>query len=289
MAILPALLSAACAAISPLPVPVERPVGRDQVVYKTVNGIELTMHLFIPPAADDQLLPAIIFFHGGGWTGGDPSYFFPHGRYLAHRGMAAFSAEYRIKSRHGTLPLKAMADAFSAMRWLRANARRYGVDPDRIVAAGGSAGGHLAASLAMLEGFDEPSDDLGISPRPQALILLNPAVYVDYGDGPEGFEGRAKEASPILHIRPGLPPTLVMHGTKDETVPYPLSRLFCTLMRRAGNECRLVTFEGRGHGFFNYEKGNLPDFRRSLAIIDRFLVEIGYLEERAPRRSRRGR
>jgi len=279
--VLLALFLAGCATVAPDPLvtAVERPVGRAQVVYKTVDGIDLTIHIFLPERrAGAGVVPAIIFFHGGGWTGGEPGYFFPHCRYFAHRGMAAFSAEYRIQSKHGTSPLEAMADANSAMRWLRAHADRLGIDPGRIVAAGGSAGGHLAAATAMLEGFDEPGDDLSISTKPQALVLFNPAVYVDYIDGPEAFRGRSKEASPILHIRGGLPPTLVLHGTEDDIVPYPLSTLFCTLMNEAGNDCRLITFPGKGHGFFNYRPGNIPSFRRAILETDRFLTDLGYLK-----------
>lgn len=271
---------AGCAAVTPAYIAAaEKGTESRSVVYKKIGDVELRIHLFFPRGHRPRdRRPAIIFFHGGGWYGGSPEQFFPHCRYLAYRGMVAASAEYRVEGRHGTSPLASMADGNSAIRWLRSRAGQLGIDPGRIAAGGGSAGGHLAATAAMASGFDDPADDLAVSAVPQALVLFNPALDVNLLEGPAAFGGRAEEASPIYRVRPGLPPTIIFQGTEDRTVPYEAAAHFTQLMKKAGNECILVTFRGLGHGFFNYgEKGNRP-FRQTLWATDRFLTEQGFLQ-----------
>jgi len=117
-------------------------------IYKQASGDELYLYLFNPEAHDaskDQR-PAIVFFFGGGWNGGTPSQFVQHSEYLASRGMVAVVADYRVKSRQNTTAKECVADGKSAVRFLRENAVRLGIDPNRIAAGGGSAGGHVAAA-----------------------------------------------------------------------------------------------------------------------------------------------
>lgn len=112
------------------------------VIYKTVDGVDLKLHLFYPSDSNrSDKMPAIIFFFGGGWNGGSPSQFYPHCKYFASRGMVAMSAEYRVKSVHGTSPRECVKDGKSAIRWIRQHAAQFGIDPNAIVAGGGSAGG----------------------------------------------------------------------------------------------------------------------------------------------------
>ena len=128
------------------------PVTQRETVYKSAGGADLKLHIFEPSERpSDKPLPAIVFFFGGGWTGGTPSQFFQHSRYLASRGMVAVSAEYRVKNRHGTTPAECVADGKSAVRWLRSHAAELGIDPARIAAGGGSAGGHVALCTAVIE------------------------------------------------------------------------------------------------------------------------------------------
>ena len=111
-------------------------------VYKHASGDDLWIYRFEPeghdPSADQR--PAAVFFFGGGWNGGSVSQFEKHARYLAQRGIVAFLADYRVKSRQGITPDACVQDGKSAIRWVRANASRLGVDPKRIAAGGGSAG-----------------------------------------------------------------------------------------------------------------------------------------------------
>ena len=153
------------------------------LVYKSIEDVELKLHIFKPQGhqASDKRA-AIIFFFGGGLNTGEPSQFYPHCEYLASRGMVAMSAAYRVRSRNDTTPRECVKDGKSAVRWVRQHAAELGVDPDRIAAGGGSAGGHVAAATGTTEGFEEEGEDLDVSARPDALVLFNPV----FDNGPDG-------------------------------------------------------------------------------------------------------
>lgn len=127
--------------------------------YKSVEGTILKLHVFEPEGwkATDKR-PTIVFFFGGGWSGGDAKQFYQQAEALSQRGMVAFSADDRVSSRNKTTPLECVKDAKSAVRWIREHAAKLGVDPDRIVASGGSAGGHIAAYTGVIEGHDEAGE-----------------------------------------------------------------------------------------------------------------------------------
>ncbi|MFQ6035072.1 MAG: alpha/beta hydrolase fold domain-containing protein [Sedimentisphaerales bacterium] len=259
-----------------------------QVVYKTIGEVELKLHIFEPPHRDrNTLSPAIVFFFGGGWTSGSPTQFYHQCDYFASRGMVAISAEYRVKSRHGTTPFECVTDGKSAIRWVRANAARLGVDPNKIVASGGSAGGHVAACTGIIEGLEEENEDHNISSKPNALVLFNPAVDLSFNRA-KGVKAkkrfaevfnRRKEISPLHHVKAGAPPCIIFHGTSDKTVPFESVKRFCKVMKEAGNICRVVPFEGKGHGFFNYgrDKDN-KSFKETIRAADKFLCSLGYLK-----------
>ena len=258
--------------------------GATSHVYKSIGAEALRLHVFSPssPAAP---APGIVFFFGGGWTGGSVTQFVPQARYLAQRGMVAIVADYRVFGRHGTSPFEAMADAKSAVRWVRSHAVQLGVDPNRIAAAGGSAGGHIALSAAVFDSFDEAGEDRTISSKPNALVLFNPAVDTTHSTPAvllERFGSRGRDGSPIHHVHPGLPPTLILHGRADTTVPYADVTAFCAEMKKLENQCRLVGYEGATHGFFNPRVGDDKWYRETLQEADRFLTGLGYLREPAP-------
>ena len=125
-----------------------------------------------------RLRPAIVFFFGGGWNAGSPNQFEEHCKYLAERGMVAVTVEYRVRSRHGVKVEQCISDARSAMRWVRGNAEKLGVDPNRFASGGGSAGGHLASMVALTDDFDEPDEDPYIRATSDALVLFNPAMLL---------------------------------------------------------------------------------------------------------------
>lgn len=251
------------------------------VVYKTVDDVQLDMNFFFPEghAASDQR-PAIIFFHGGGWKGGSPSQFFPHCEYLAERGIVAASAQYRLEKTNGTTPQECVKDGKSAMRWLRKNAANYGVDPDRIMAGGGSAGGHVAAATAFIEGFNEAGEDTSISCSPAALVLFNPVFdNSENGYGYDRVQDYWESFSPMHNIRKPAPPTVVFLGTEDHLIPVDTAKEYRRRMEAAGGVCELHIYSGEGHGFFNYKKTKA--YNATVAAMDRFLISRGFLNSKA--------
>jgi acetyl esterase/lipase len=243
-------------------------------VYKRVGDTTLSLHVFQPPDAQPgERRPAIVFFFGGGWNSGSPFQFVPQCRLLALRGMVTATAEYRVRERHGVTPAECIADAKSAIRFMREYSEFLGIDPDRIAAGGGSAGGHIAAAAAIVDGFDDEGGP--ISCRPNALVLFNPVVDTT-AHGADRFGDDAQAASPLHNVRPGLPPTLVMHGSEDDLVPLNSVSAFQQEMLEAGNRCDLEVFDGVGHGFFN--PGREPDmFGATLTDVTQFLESLGYI------------
>ena len=225
---------------------------QQEIIYKTVETRELKMTMFAPDnVKPGDNLPAIVFFFGGGWYVGTPKQFFPQCEDLAKLGIVAFSANYRVQSRDDATPIDAVEDAKSAMRYLRSHASELGIDPDRIAAGGGSAGGHLATATAVLDKFSSP-DDPDVSCVPNALVLFNPV----YANGPDGYgyervKDYWEDFSPLHNIKPGMPPTIVFFGTEDVHTSVSTARDFRNRMVQAGNRSELELYDGAEHGFFN--------------------------------------
>ena len=253
----------------------------DQRLYKKIDGHELSIHCFFPEGHDlkTDRKPAIVFFFGGGWVGGTPKQFYPQCEYLARRGMVAMSAEYRVASRHKTTPFECVKDGKSALRWIRKNAEKLGIDPHRIGAGGGSAGGHVAAAVATVPGLNEAGEDEAVSCMPNALILFNPV----YDNGPEGFgyakvRDRYREISPMHNLKENMPPTIVFLGGKDKLIPVSIGEKFRDQMRKFGNRSELFVYPGQPHGFFNKGKPG-GYFSRTMEETNRFLVSLGWLNK----------
>ncbi|MEI6891292.1 MAG: alpha/beta hydrolase [Pontiella sp.] len=255
------------------------PQPNKTVPYKETPQGELRLHIFKPAGfKPDQKRPAIVFFSGGGWNSGSPSQFYPHARYLADRGMVAITAEYRTKKVHGTDPRACVMDAKSAIRWIRKRANKLGIDPQRIAAGGGSAGGHLAAATATLNHFNEPDDDISISCKPQALILFNPVF--DNSEKGYGYKRVSKywnEFSPMHNLKKGTPPTIIFLGTKDRLIPVATAKDYKNRMEANGDRCDLHLYTDLGHGFFNPGK-NENRYTETVAEMDQFLVSLGWLK-----------
>jgi acetyl esterase len=191
--------------------------------------------------------------------------------------MVAASADYRLKRGHDSGIVQSVEDAKSAIRWLRENAPRFGIDPGRIVAAGGSAGGHLAACAALCDGIEPQGEDFSVSSKPNALVLFNPVLDISEvlqhlgKDRPEN-ERWAKLISPTLSMHKGAPPAILFYGAKDRLIIH--GRQFVERAKRAGNRAEMVTFEGQKHGFFN----DSPWRERTLQLADKFLASLGDLQ-----------
>lgn len=251
---------------------------KDSVVYKKIDTTSLSMEIYYPGDYDpEQAYPAIVFFFGGGWLGGNPRQFEPHAEYFSKRGMICFLADYRVKRRQNTTPLESLMDAKSAIRYIRRNASKFSVAPSKIVAAGGSAGAQLAAATALTNKYNEESDNLSISCRPNALLLFNPVI--DNGPGGYGYERIGedyKDFSPLHNIKVGAPPTIILLGTKDNLIPVETAEYYKVVMEKVKSRCDLILYEGQEHGFFNYDHFN--NYKKTVLQSDRFLQSLGYLE-----------
>lgn len=246
-------------------------------IYKEIDGYELEMTMYKPVLSTPMNLPAIVFFFGGGWTGGTPEHFKMQAEYLASRGIIVFCPDYRVKSRQGTSPFESVKDARSAMRYVRSHSREFGIDSDKIVAAGGSAGGHLAACMGIMNEIIEETDDLSVSAKPFLMVLFNPVIDTSKkGYGSEKVAGREFEISPVHQIYAGVVPTLIMHGKEDTTVPYENVVRFESLMKQEGNKCKLKGYKNQKHGFFNYSK-KPKYFKKTLTQTERFLEDYNLL------------
>ena len=263
--------------------------GAQTVTYKTVGETKLALSVFNPEGhqPSDQRA-AIVFFFGGGWTSGSPGQFEQQCRYLASRGMVAITADYRVASRHQVKAAQCVADAKSAIRYVRAHAKELGVDPKRIAAGGGSAGGHIAGCTGTVPGLDEAGEDKAVSSVPDAMVLFNPALTLAAVDGNDfgGFGARLPAErlgaepvaiSPTHNVKAGVPPTIVFHGKADSTVPFGTAEAFAAAMKKAGNRCEVAGFEGQKHGFFNCGRGDDAMFRETLAQADKFLASLGWI------------
>ena len=252
------------------------------LVFKETSTGKLRAHLFSPPGCRGKdRRTAVVFFSAGLWNNVVISQFAPNCLHFRQRGALSVIFEYRELSKQGMTPVEAIADARSALRWLRLNHDTLGIDPERIVASGASGGGHLCLCAAMLDGYDEPGNPEDVSCVPDALALFSPVVdTTKKGVGFEAFRDpkEAKLTSPNQNVRKGLPPSVIFQGLDDRVVSPDSVIRFVKSMRRKKNLCQVYTYPGAGHSFFNFNV-SMPNFESTLNVMDRFLVDLGFLPE----------
>ena len=259
------------------------------MAYKKVGDVELKAYVYFPKthkASDNRA--AVVFFFGGGWKGGTPTQFEEHCKYSAMRGMVAATVDYRVKTRHGTTADCCVMDAKSAIRWLRTSAGELGVDPNRIVAAGGSAGGHIAACTGVVSGWEEMGEDLKVSSQPNVMVLFNPALVladitgeIALGDKLKDLESRLNtnpvNLSPYHQVHRETPLTIIFHGKADDVVHYKTAELYAAKAGALGR-VELYGYADQQHGFFNFKKNNGEFYKKTVAKMDAFLVSLKYLD-----------
>lgn len=253
------------------------------IVYTGGAGPAKQLDLFLPKNGSGPF-PAVVYVHGGGWNAGSKTAFRRQAAYMATKGFVGACISYRL-SQEATYPA-ALHDSKAAVRWMRANARKYRINPDAIGAAGGSAGGHLVALLGTTGDLPELEGDrgsAGFSSRVQAVAAFNPVVdFVSIGKRASGnainsvvqFMGAPyaanpqlwAEASPMTHVSKDSAPFLLLHGNADQVVPYQQSLDMRDKLKAAGVEVELFTGEGGGHGFFNKP----PYYEPALAAMEAF-------------------
>jgi acetyl esterase len=259
--------------------------GPESRIFARRGTVDLKAYVFSPHGAKAGSPRAdIVLFYGGGWIMGEPAWAFGRARHFAERGMVAVAAEYRLSNQKEITPVDAVEDACEAIRWVRSHAGELGVDPERIAAYGWSAGAHLAACAAILR---TPGGG-PVSCVPDALVLVSPAVAASSDPWFRrlmGSKGKPEDFSPDEHVRPGLPPTIIVEGRHDTVTPLSGVQEFVDRMKAANNRCELYVFEGAGHLFTPVgtpdDDSPKPDpFIEAAAFskLDTFLVSLGYMK-----------
>lgn len=229
------------------------------VPYREIDGVRLTLDAHIPDGTGP--FAAAVLVHGGGWVGGDKQQYITYiFQPLSDAGFAWFSINYRLAPQY-KYPADA-DDVEEAVHWVKTNAAKYKVDPKRIALIGESAGGHLvslvgahsnpenrvAAVVSMYGVHDFITASIEWKPIPTEILQLFGIPAVDADSAPALIQ-----ASPVVYIRKDMPPYLLMHGSKDEDVPYDQSVEMCDKMKKAGASCEIITIEGAPHGMDHWE------------------------------------
>jgi acetyl esterase/lipase len=224
----------------------------DTYVWKNVGGFNLRAYVVYPPDYPPSApLPVIAFFHGGGWSFGNPTYWLAPAHYFASRGIVAVTFQYRLARVHNSSVADAADDARDAVQWLHLNASALGVHPDKIVAAGDSAGGHLAL-LAALTG-----DAMAAAAFYPVIVSIN---------------GMASDDTPMNVLTPqNADPLTILQGTADThpATPPAVAKGFCTAAALY-RSCRYVEVPGAPHAFLNQD----DRYVTGIAELDRWLSQI---------------
>ena len=226
-----------------------------ETLWYTGGGVPLAIDLYRPNAGKyPGMRPGILFFFGGGFRVGTRLAFREQAEICAKQGYVALSADYRIASLHQTAPADSIRDGAAAWAFVRANAARWQLDARRVVLAGGSAGGTIAALCGPMTGV-----------QPAGLVLFNPGIRDEQDPGSllSRLTDRAVDGVPLPsaeNVPADLPPTLILHGEEDQTVPFETVRRFAARAAGQGRRVRLVGYPRAGHGFFNYNRSRAHFF-----------------------------
>jgi len=225
----------------------------ENVIYATVNGTALHLDVFEPPDRANQTRPGIILIHGGAWMSFDKSTMSGMGRFLSRSGFVAFAVDYRLfKGTENRWPAQ-LDDVQRAVRWVRANAAKYGVNPNRIGAFGHSAGAQLAALLGMENTRDNSDPALAqYSSKVQAVVdISGPSDFTTDRDADAFFTSFLggdytkhselwRDASPVFHVAKDDAPFLIIHGMQDKEVPVSQSQELNDKLAAAGVPVSLI-------------------------------------------------
>jgi acetyl esterase/lipase len=245
-----------------------------KLIYKRSAGEPRELEVYFPPNHDPATakVPGVLLFHGGGWSGGNLNQFRAACEYLANRGLVAATANYRMLSRDEAKQLPkgesrkrvCITDAKSAIRWFKQHALELGIDPQRIITGGGSAGGHIAVLATTNPHLNDAADPKGIDTSVVAYLLFNPAFSPD--------DKQDAEVDAFPYLKPGFPPAIAFFGTRDTWKPG-WDAVQARLTSLGNKTTVLELADGQGHSFFNKEPW------KSLTFIaaDRFLVEQGLI------------
>jgi acetyl esterase len=231
---------------------------RRNIEYGRADGQSLQLDALLPVGAGP--FPAAIVVHGGGWVTGDRRWtveplFAP----LIEAGFACLSISYRLATQAAMFGA-AVEDVEMAVRYVRAHAAEFRIDAGKIALVAESAGGQLAAMAV-----------LGKSEAVKAVVLLYAPTDLERIAAAQGLVlTQLRKLSPIHHVRAGMPPFLLIHGTADALVPFEQSREMCKAVRKTGSRCDLIAVNGGSHGLRRWESAGLTGYKR---LMGRWLCE----------------
>jgi arylsulfatase A len=259
------------------------------LTYAQYGTRELKLDLYQPSSGNGPF-PAVVFIHGGAWLMGSKADFSHQAAYLASKGYVCVSINYRL-STEAPYPA-ALHDSKAAVRWMRANAVKYKIDPNKIAASGGSSGGQLVALLGTTAGVRTMEGDGGnaqFSSRVQAVAAFNPltdfvsmlartqnpkaaitAVTKFLGGTWKQVPEKYMEASPVAHVSATAAPFLFLHATGDTTMPYAQSLEMQSALQAVGVRAEIYSVKDANHGFFNFE----PYYQSSIERVEQFLDSV---------------
>jgi acetyl esterase len=265
-----------------------------EFVFKKTPQRELKVFVDYPSdwkAGDNR--PAIILWHGGGFTQGNAGQFYFQANYFADRGAVCFRPEYRIRDVDGTLPIYAVEDGISAVRWIKERASEFGIDPEQVAVGGGSAGGCMASAVATVDakkfaalGFVGKEDNQSIDISVKAMLLYNP--FVDFfepthprqieeeclylGKDPEDYREALHAISAVENLTKESPPSIILFGTRDSF--YVSDLRWIIRCRELGLNCVDYVYKGEVHSWYN----NSPHLEYTTHNVNEFLIDIGFFD-----------
>ena len=255
--------------------PVDAPEGKVHI-YKKVGDSGREIEIFFPKnhAPATKAVPGIIMFHGGGWGGGHRKQFRSLCHYFSTRGLVAATVTYQLATKAGANKVKGtksrkrvcITDAKSAIRWYKQNADKLGIDPRKIIAGGGSAGGHISLLATTNPGLNDPSDPKEYDANVAAYLLFNPALSPGDAKDPE--------VDFLQHLKPDFAPAIVFFGSEDNWMKKGWVPAIAKMKSLGIKSTDLSIAKGMGHGFFNRQ----PWEDITLLAADKFLNSLGYLK-----------
>lgn len=281
---------------NPPPVGIYDVRAYESIPYVTRGDRKLLIDIYTP-VGGPLPRPAIVLFHGGGWMYGDRRSLRPMVKHLASMGYTAATAQYRLCDLGGDHHPAPILDALAAIRFLKVRRAQYGVDPQRVGVGGFSAGGQLALVAGLAGQSEAFQDDAYAGESADVRCIVSIAGPTDLttiyksanfvirrmadgylGGSPEKFAARYVEASPISHVHAGAPPILILHGDRDEVVPFEQATKLAEACEGAGVSCTVAKLPGFGHAWCQ-PFGSQPSLR-AWPIMTHFLAK--HLEAGAP-------
>ena len=259
-------------------------IEKSTYTYAIKKSDTLKVHVFnSSDQKNNKLKPAMVIFHGGGWSVGKPSWAFGLAKRFADKGFTTFAVQYRLSNQNDISPIDAMADAKESIVWIKNKAEELQINPNKILVYGWSAGSHLAASTAIFPTSDEKT---GVSSMPNALILSSPALSLVNDNWFAQLlpsDKKVVDYSPAENLNTKIPPSIILVGADDTVTPAKQAQFFYEKAKSNGSTSEIHIYENVGHLFTPSDQPDNqqpnPDketVNKALKAIDSFLEELEF-------------